>query len=387
MKTRFVKILAALAVLVSIFLTPVWAEEASKFTLFEVWSYIEDEYVKPIPDSAAEIYKELQAKILQPDAELSYADIKRLVKAVGCEHTMFMDPELTEEFNKWMRPTYVGIGCLVRKDKDKFILEPLFETPADKAGVKKGDELLDVDGKDVQGLSLDEIVKLIKGKGIPLTWVTLTVRHGEEILEDKVQRRELFWELNASYEMVDGIGVVKLYHFHTGADYQMWRIAQEMLSQGVDRMVLDLRYNPGGILEIMANIAALWTDGTVVIVKSKKKSEFISGESHPYPLLADFKTVVLINKYSASASEVLAAALDEYNRATTVGETTFGKGTVQDVHKVEQGKCLLKLTTAFWLTPELKMIDGQGVEPDIHVENTKERDLQMEKAMELLNSK
>jgi carboxyl-terminal processing protease len=260
------------------------------------------------------------------------------------------------------------------------------DSPAERAGLKAGDKILAIDGKDTRGMALDAAVKLIRGK--KGTKVKLTVaRDGAakakdfEIVRDKIIVKSVQWH------MEDDIAYIKILQFGTETPRDFDSVVGKVVLKNPKGIILDLRNNPGGYLDAAIKMAGEWVPDNIVVYerfKGKDEGFKASGKGR----LADFKTIVLINKGSASASEIVSGALKDYNKAIVVGEKSYGKGSVQDYNEFPDGSAL-KLTIALWLTPNGTSINGQGIEPSVPVEITDKdaeagKDPQLEKAKELL---
>ena len=261
---------------------------------------------------------------------------------------------------------------------------------AAKAGLKKGDILFQVDGKDVSGKKLDEIVTEIKGeKG---TEVKLTVLRGEErekvttsVIRDTIEVQTVEYEM-----MEDQIGYLAVSEFDSVTYEQYQTALKDLEAQGMKGLVIDLRNNPGGNLDIVCEMLDLiLPKGLIVYTEDKdgEKQEYTSDADYDY----DVPMTVLINGNSASASEIFAGAVQDYEKADIVGTTSYGKGVVQSVYALKDGTCV-KLTVAEYFTPKGRSINGKGITPDVEVEyeyneEEPEADNQLERAVEVLKQK
>ncbi len=338
-----------------------------------VWSSVKKNYVKqPVSDK-----------------DLFYGSLKGLVAGTDDPYSIFLEPELAKEFLEDMSGSFEGVGMeLGMKDKGLTIIAPLPDTPAFRAGLRAGDKIFAIDAHDTSGMGLDEAVHLIRGpKGTP---VVLTVwRQGKtkteeiELIRDVIDVKTVSWELRGNK-----IAYLRVTHFSedTWKDFQ--DIALVISRAGPNGLILDLRNNPGGYLDTAVNMAGYWLDKkTAVISKDSQGFE----KEYKTKSLGDFKhlpTIVLINQGSASASEILAGALQDYKQATILGEKTFGKGSVQELESLRDGSAL-KLTVAYWYTPLGRSINEEGIIPDIEVELTEDdylhdRDPQLDRALLIL---
>lgn len=272
-----------------------------------------------------------------------------------------------------------GIGAyLEEKDGYVSIVSVIKGQPAEKAGLQQGDLIISVDGVDIKDLGVDQVSSMIKGpKG---TTVKLGIKRGDEILTIKVVRDTIVIS-PVYYEIIDeNIGYIRLESFNMYATYEVKKVLDEFDSKNIKKVILDLRYNPGGLLSQAVSIAKLFVPKGPIVYEKRKNGALITYTSNLEK--PKYELVVLINEYSASASEILAGAIKVRNAGKLVGTKTYGKGTVQSVITLLDGS-ILKLTVAEYLLPDKTSINGIGIEPDIVIENTDE-DLQLMKAIELL---
>jgi carboxyl-terminal processing protease len=340
-------------------------------------------------------YNTLQEKFARPEKidieKIIYGAISGMVETLEDPYTVFFNPQETEEFEKQLSGIYEGVGMEIGiKNEQLTVIAPLEGTPAQKAGLRPGDKIFKVDNIDTVDISIDEAVKLIRGpKG---TEVTLTIfREGwEKAKEIKIRRAtikipSLKWEL-----MDENIAYIHIYQFHQPLISDFRKAAIEILASPSQKIILDLRNNPGGYLDVAQDIAEWFLEKDDIIViedYGARNEENIyraerDGEFFQYPI------VILINQGSASGSEILAAALRDNRNIKIIGETSFGKGSIQESVKLRGGSSL-KITIAKWLTSEGKSISEIGITPDIKIEITeedyaRERDPQLEKAIEII---
>ena len=324
------------------------------------------------------------------DQDMVYAAIKGLAENLGDPYTTFFSPEEASKFNEDISGQFGGIGAeLESVDGHIVVVAPMKGTPAEKAGLKPKDIVVKANDVDLLGKDTTEAVKIIRGE--PGTKVTLTIlREGVTGTKEIVITREIISVPAVEWEMRDGdILYLKLHNFNENAYSAFNRAMLEISGKEKPKaMVLDLRNNPGGYLEISVDIAGWFIEQGKVIVREK----YASGEETEFKArgnnaLGKMPLVVLTNEGSASAAEILAGALRDHKGVKTVGEKTFGKGTVQTLEELSDGS-LLKITIANWLTPKGSVIDKQGISPDIEVKFTEEdvkngKDAQLEKALEV----
>ncbi|MDP3970591.1 MAG: S41 family peptidase [bacterium] len=346
------------------------------FQLFwDVWNLVQEEYIdQPIDDST-----------------LFYGAITGIAAAVGDPHTVYFNPELSEKFVADINGEFEGIGAEVGiKDAQLVVIAPLANSPAEIAGLKSNDAIIKIDEVDTIGITIDKAVDLIRGeKG---TDVVLTVyRSGAEDFQDISITRDVIDVPSMEYEIIEQdekkIAFVKLTHFIEGTSVEFAEIANEIILDSPDGLILDLRNNPGGILQESIEVASQFVpDGVIVYEKNSDGTED-GFDSTGSGLLAGISPVViLINGGSASASEIVAGALHDHEKALLVGTKSFGKGSVQD-YKVFEDKSSIKITIAHWLTPNKVDINKEGIAPDVEIDISIEdykndQDPQLDKAIE-----
>lgn len=321
---------------------------------------------------------------------LSEGIYKGYIEGLEDPYSAYYDEEQTEQMNESLSGEFGGIGALMSQDKDTgviTILQVYEDSPAMKAGMEDGDTLYKVEGEEVTGEDLSEVVSKVKGeKG---TRVTVTVRRagtGEEkeltITRDTIEAQTVSWEMKENQT-----GYLRISEFDSVTYEQYKNALEELEGQGMQRLIVDLRGNPGGNLETVSDILDLMLpEGLIVYIEDKngEKTEYTSDEEHQFtkPL------AVLIDGNSASASEIYAGAIQDYGTGTIIGTRSYGKGVVQSVFDLQDGTSV-KLTMAEYFTPKGRNIDGKGIEPDVEVEYVyddehPEADNQLEKAMEVL---
>ena len=301
--------------------------------------------------------------------EQTYGAIEGMIESLGDEgHTRFLTPEEAEESREAVSSTYVGIGVRLEEKDDEIVVKTSMDgSPAEKAGIQSGDVLVAVDGESVTGEEFEEIGQRIRGtEG---TYVDLTVLRDEEEREFIVERAELEMPVS-SWSLIPGTDVahLRLSSFSENSAEKLEGTIAEAQSAGAERFVLDLRDNPGGLVEQAEEVATLFlpAKSDVYIRKDAEGSgEETSVPEDNEPL--DVPLVVLVNEGSSSSAEIVAGALRDNDRAEVVGETTFGTGTVLSEYPLSDGSAIL-LGVAEWLTPNGDSIRGTGIEPDIEVE-------------------
>jgi carboxyl-terminal processing protease len=299
-----------------------------------------------------------------------------------------MDPESTEDFYQDLSGTFEGIGAEIGMRNDTItVIAPLDGMPAQKAGLRSGDKIYAIDGESALGMTVNEAVKRIRGeKG---TEVTLTIIRGEDKPIDITIVRDEIFVASIEHEMrEDDIYYIKISSFNDDTESLFYEAVANALVEKPKGIILDLRNNPGGYLETSITVASEWIEAGPVVAEQFGENRRMEHPSNGNARLSDIPTVVLINQGSASASEIVAGALRDYNKATIVGKQSFGKGSVQSLRNLSDGSSL-KLTVAKWLTPEGDYIHEKGIEPQIEVDLTEEDinndlDPQLDKAVDIL---
>ncbi|OGF03557.1 MAG: hypothetical protein A3H14_03845 [Candidatus Doudnabacteria bacterium RIFCSPLOWO2_12_FULL_49_8] len=333
--------------------------------------------------------------------KLLYGAVDGMVAATGDPYTTFFDPEEAKQFTEDLRGFFSGIGAQIgMKDKQIVVIAPLDGTPAQKAGIAPGDAILAINGETTEGMAVDVAVTKIRGPiGTKVTLKILPKDQNEakdvtitrakiEIKSVKLETKEVNGPAAAGGTSKK-IAVIKLSEFGEDTKGLLDQAVGTITTGNYSGVILDLRNNPGGYLDTAVTTISNWIDADKVAVKeigyNKKENDY---KTAGLPRLKGMKTVVLVNGGSASASEIVSGALQDYKVATLVGEKTFGKGSVQELQDLK-GNTEIKITVAKWFTPKGRGIDKTGLEPDINVELTaddikNEKDPQMDKAMELL---
>ncbi|QQR54505.1 S41 family peptidase [Candidatus Peregrinibacteria bacterium] len=320
-----------------------------------------------------------------------YGAISGLVESLGDPYSVFMSPEETETFNKSLSGELEGIGAELTENEagELMILAPLKNSPAEKAGILPGDYIYMVNGQLTTGMSLFEAIMNIRGE--PGTEVQLTLlREGmDEAIEVSITRQAIIVpsvELSTLEEEGKSIAHLTINQFGTDTYNEFEEAVRQITLDNPDGLILDLRMNGGGYLDAAVQITSEFFEDekTAVIVKYRDRDNQViktTGDGQ----LTTIPMVVLIDGYSASASEILAGTLQDYERATLIGEQSFGKGSVQELDELSDGSTLL-LTVAKWYTPLDRSIDETGITPDIEVKNEAQNpsDLQLDAALNYL---
>ncbi|MEK7496962.1 MAG: S41 family peptidase [Patescibacteria group bacterium] len=328
------------------------------------------------------------------DTKLFYGALQGLVAGLDDPYSIYLDPEMARQFDKELQGTFDGIGAEIGiRDKKLVVVAPLPGTPAERAKLKPGDKILGINEFDTTGMPVDQAVNLIRGpRG---TKVKLTIlSNGEteprevELKRDKIVIQLVKGELKSLPNSKNKVAYIKISQFGRDTDSEFLAIWTKLSAQGAKSIILDLRNDPGGFLDQAVAISSHWIKDGSVVREQFTPPDFRDYESEGNGELAQVPTIVLVNEGSASASEIVTGALQDYKLATVVGEKTFGKGSVQNLEEFPDGSAV-KLTIAKWFTPKGRSIDKNGLVPDIEVKRTREdieadRDPQLERALELL---
>lgn len=322
---------------------------------WDIWNFLKDEYVQ------------------QPvsDMDLFYGALKGLVDAVDDPYSVYFDPEEASEFAASLEGSFEGIGAEIGIREERLVVvAPLDGMPASQAGLLPGDWIVLIDGVETHDMSVEEAVMNIRGERGTEVVLTISREGVEEIFDvpitrDKIVIDSVDWEVTEA-----NIMEISITAFNHDTVLLFNEAVQSALAKNVEGIVLDLRSNPGGLLTAAIDVAAAWVGhDTVLIERMQNESKHFNGVTAAR--LEGIPTVVLVNGGSASASEIVAGALQDYGFASVVGTLTYGKGSVQDYRELEDGSAV-KITTAKWYTPNGRSIDETGIEPTIHVDYTME---------------
>lgn len=359
--------------------TPQAASPADLDTLtkafWQAWDLVHKEYVdQPVND-----------------VTLMQGAIRGMLDSLGDKHTSYMDPDQYRQQNMPLDGEYEGIGAWVDVTGEYVtITSPMPGSPAEEAGLRPGDTVIAVDGNDMTGIDGNLVLRNILGPAG--TEVTLKIRReGEEPFDVKI-RREKIVVPSVVYEMrEDGIAYIILTTFGEKTTDELVKSLKEMKRQNAKGLVLDLRNNGGGYLNTAIEVASQFLPGgKVVMLEDFGDGSRKTYKAYPNGEAIDIPMVILINMGTASASEIVTGALQDYERAQAIGETSYGKGSVQNWIALDNDQGAVRITIARWLTPNERQIHGKGLEPDIPVELTEEdyengRDPQLDKAIEVLS--
>ena len=349
-------------------------EDQETFQLFwEVWDLVQRNFYGPLPDVQ----------------HLTYAAIRGMLDTLGDEYTAFIEPDIAAIIAEDATGEFEGIGAYVGMDEeDKVEITGMFKDgPAERAGVQEGDRVLEVDGVSLAGLTLYEAIGLIRGPAGSEVTLLIEREGAAEPFEIAVTRARLEIAITEVEMRDDGIGYIRLYEFSATASKLMDEGLQELLSQNPRAIIFDLRGNPGGWLDQAVEVADLFLNDGVVLYERWSDGSEQTFDAHPGDAGEDVPLVVLVDRGSASAAEIVAGALQDRERAVLIGELTFGKGSVQRPFTLSDGS-ELRVTAALWFTPNDQAIHGTGLTPDIEVpwpeDVEPDADPQLERAVEYI---
>jgi carboxyl-terminal processing protease len=349
-----------------------------------VWELLDEKYVATNKQSST-------TKILTNEDRV-WGAIKGMTDSLGDPYTVFLPPEEAKDFQENINGNFEGVGMEIGiKEGVLTVVAPLKGSPAESAGLKSGDKIITIDDKTAVDLSTDQAVKLIRGQKGTVVKISV-IREGEsKPLNFEIVRAVINIPTLKTEKREDGIFVISLYNFYAQSKKEFTKALKEFSEAKTDKLILDLRGNPGGYLDISVDMASYFLPLGKPIVREDfgNSEEEKIYRSKGYNIFTDkLKMIILVDNGSASASEILAGALQEYNIAKLVGTKTYGKGSVQELVPVTKNSSL-KVTIAKWLTPNGISISEGGLTPDYEVKITEEdlkdeKDTQMLKAVELL---
>jgi carboxyl-terminal processing protease len=338
--------------------------------LFEVWGQIQNKFYGYSP------------KIQK---EMLYGAMQGTVDSLKDPYSDFLNPKEASQFEEELSGSYEGIGAeLTMRNDELTIISPLKNTPADRAGLMAGDKVLEINGKKTDKMTLLEGVMKIRGKAG--TSVILKIKRSKKIFTVKIKRAKVEIPVLSFKKLNDDVAYIQIFNFYENTYPKFKEVAEKILNSKTNKIILDLRGNPGGFLDSAVDIGGFFISEDKTVLKQDFGNKKIDNIKSKGPgSFANFKIVILIDKGSASASEILAGAIKENNKKVKlIGEKTFGKGTVQEFINLHD-KSALKITTAHWLLPSGTFIEKKGIKPDITVKMTeadinKGRDPQLDRA-------
>ncbi len=342
---------------------------------WEAWDIVHERYVdQPVDDSA-----------------LMQGALRGMLEGLGDPHTSYMDPEQYTQEQTRLEGEYEGIGAWVDPEQEYLtIIAPMPDSPAEKAGLEPGDEIIAVDGEDMTGVPGDLVIRKVMGPAGSI--VRLTVRREGEAgpLEFEVERASITIP-SVESKMLDGdIAYIRLFNFGDQTEQDLRDHLQDLLQQDPKGLILDMRGNPGGFLQTSVEVASEFIGDGVILYERFGDGTEQTYEARPGGEATEIPLVVLVDQGTASASEIVAGAIQDHDRGLLVGESTFGKGSVQQWIPLSGDQGAVRVTIARWYTPDRQTFSDTGLQPDVRVSLSDEdiqsdKDPQLNKAIELLN--
>ncbi len=343
-------------------------DEVDMSLFWDAWDLVDKNYVKA-----------------PSEQDRIYGAISGMIAGLGDPFSMFLKPEEATQFSDDINGNFEGIGAqLEYKDNAVTIVAPLESSPAEKIGLKAGDIIVKIDDQDAP-TNLPESVKKIRGTAG--TNVKLTIFRAGELKEFTITRAKVD-VASATYKLTGTTGIIKINQFNANTTEQLDAAIAKLKADNAKSLVIDLRNNPGGLLEGAIELTSRFIEPGIVVIQKDRNGHELAMPTVSVTNHVDLPLVVLVNKGSASASEIMAGAIQDSGRGKIVGATTYGKGSVQTIERLKDGSAV-RVTVAEWLTPKKREINKVGVKPDVEVELTDadaaaQRDPQLTKALELL---
>ncbi len=352
-------------------------EEAAEFSIFwEAWHLVENHFYGNLPD-------------LQ---HVAWGAIRGALDTLDDPHTTFLEPQPRQREREDLSGRFGGIGALVSQAEDgSIILDPMPGLPAEQAGIQKGDAVIRVDDTEITPeMTVNDVVTLVRGQVGSIVRLTLRREGQTEPISVEIERQEIP-NPSLEYRMLEegeGIGYIRIMLFSSRTVEELEDAIKELEAQGMSRMILDLRGNGGGLFDASIDVASMFLNSGVIVYQVEKGAKEQAYEVRGRSGSTELEMVLLVDGGTASASEIVAGALQDQGRATLIGQRTYGKGSVQSVYDLSDGSSV-HVTSAEWLTPNRRQINGAGLSPDLEVALTDEdhsqgRDPQLERAVEYL---
>jgi carboxyl-terminal processing protease len=342
---------------------------------WQAWDIIHQEYVDPVSDT-----------------DLMRGAITGMMDALGDPHSSYMDPNEFEQASLSLSGEYEGIGAWVDTNTEYLtIISPMPDSPAMKAGLKPGDEIVAVDGEDMTGMDGNQVIQYVLGPAGTTVHLTIRRQGASQTLEFDVVRQAITVPSVDSRMLDGGIAYIHLYTFGDTTSEDLQQQLEPLMAQNPDGLILDLRNNGGGYLDTSVQVASQFiADGPILSERFGDGSQHVYN-AQPGGLATKVPMVVLVNEGTASASEIVAGAIQDAGRGLLVGSTTFGKGSVQNWIPLNGDGGAVRITIARWYTPNGRQISGDGLTPDVSVDLTDQdvesnQDPQLDKAIEVLQT-
>ena len=345
-------------------------------SFYQAWNIIHTQYLEqPVDDIA-----------------LIQGAIKGMMDSLGDPYTAYMNPEEYAEQNAPLQGEYTGIGAWVDTSGDALVfISPMPGSPAEAAGIQPGDIVIMIDGEDVRSVEPDLVLKKILGPEGTLVNITIEREGQDEPIEMEIERAVISIPTVDHELLKNEVGYIRLYSFSANSASEFSSAFTDLLEEGASSLIVDLRSNSGGYVETAVEITSYFIDSGTILIEEwgdETRDEYLASEE---PIDSEIPLVVLVDGGSASASEIMAGALQDYDRGTLIGTTTFGKGLIQNWIPLVNDNGAIRVTIARWLTPEEQQIQGNGLTPDIVVEFSEEdiqnaKDVQLDAALDYLSS-
>jgi len=355
------------------------AEEATDFGVFwEAWHLVESHFFGDLPDMQ----------------HMTWGAIRGALTTLDDPHTTFLEPQPRRREKEDLSGRFGGIGAAVSQDEEgRIVLDPMPDLPAEKAGIQKGDILLQVDDTELTPeMTVDQVVSLIRGEIGTVVRLTLRREGQAEPIVFEIERQEIpsdsvEWRM---LEEAPGVGYIRIMLFSSRTAKELDKALAELKSRGATQLIVDLRGNGGGLFDSAIDVTSRFLADGAVVYQVEKDSQEQAFNARPGSGVETRPVVLLVDGGTASASEIVAGALQDRGRAILVGQRTYGKGSVQQVFDLSDGSSV-HITASKWLTPNRRQIDGYGLAPDVEVPISDEdrnqgRDPQLERAIEELGS-
>lgn len=323
------------------------------------------------------------------EEKMFHGSMRGLVSAIDDPYTRYVDPEQLKEESLEMEGEYGGLGMYIgTRDGKLLVISPIEDTPADRAGVKPMDEIVKVDEKVVVGMDQNDVVKMLRGPAD--TSITVWMRRsGESELKSFTMNREVINIKTVRLEMIDQTAYIRLNNFHHKTSGELADAMKEAKEKSAVGIILDMRNNPGGLLNVAVDVASQFLDGGLVVSMKGRVNRFDDALYATTGEATDLPVVVLINEGSASASEIVAGAIQDRKRGPLVGQKSYGKGSVQSLFNLPDSAGMY-VTIARYATPEGRVIDQKGLVPDYVIEGgptmDKQEDKQLQKALGVMKN-
>jgi carboxyl-terminal processing protease len=342
---------------------------------WEAWDIVHEQYIDQPVD----------------DLNLMRGAITGMLDSIGDPHTGYMDPDQFFQANIPMEGEYEGIGAWVDTTSEFLtIISPMPDSPAENAGLLPGDEVIKIDGEDMTGLDGSLVIKKVLGPAGSKVVLTIRREGKAELFDVTIIREKIVLPSVESRMLEDNIGYIQIHTFGQETRDELRKNLKRILGQNPDGLIIDFRNNGGGYLQTAVEVASEFITKEIILFEDYGSDDgLVEFKAQKGGLATDIPLVVLVNEGSASASEIVAGAIQDYDRGPLVGATTFGKGSVQNWIELKNNQGAVRITIARWLTPEKRQINSTGLDPDYPVELTEEDfenelDPQLDKAIEVL---